>query len=146
MAEKQPQTRENHERFVPIWHFVTGPILLGLFIWSVVRLVKAPSADTTGDVLLLFALMVVMACSRYFALRVQDRIIRLEEQLRFQRLLPADLQARMGECTLAQYVALRFASDAELPSLARTVLDQKLSDRKQIKRMIRDWRADDLRV
>lgn len=146
MAEQKLQTRENHARFVPIYHFVTGPILMGLFIWSAVRLIKAPSADTTGDVLLLFALIVMFLFARFFALRAQDRVIRLEEQLRFQRLLPADLLARMGEFTMDQYIALRFASDAELPNLARTVLDQRLTDQKQIKAMIRDWRADYTRV
>jgi Family of unknown function (DUF6526) len=146
MAEKVPQTRENHERFVPAFHFVASPILLGMFIWSVVRLFKEPSAEAGGNVALLFALMVVLWFSRAFALRAQDRVIRLEEQLRYQRLLPADLNARMNEFTIEQYVSLRFAADAELPNLARTVLDQKLTDQKQIKAMIREWRPDYLRV
>ena len=146
MAEKMPQTRENHERFVPIFHFVAGPILLGLFVWSVVRLVKAPSVDSGGAVALLFALLVVYLFARVFALRAQDRVIRLEEQLRYQRLLSADLLARISEFTIEQYVALRFASDAELPKLARTVLDQKLTDQKQIKAMISEWRPDYQRV
>lgn len=146
MAEKMPQTRENHERFVPIYHFVAGPILIGLFIWSVVRLIREPSVDGAGNVALLFALLVVYLFARVFALRALDRVIRLEEQLRFQRLLPADLIARMGEFTMHQYIALRFASDGELPNLARTVLDQKLTDQKQIKAMISSWRGDYARV
>jgi len=146
MAEKTPQTRENHERFVPIFHFVAGPILLGLFVWSVVRLIREPSVDGAGNVALLFALLVVYLFARVFALKAQDRVIRLEEQLRYQRLLSADLLTRMGEFTIEQYVSLRFASDAELPKLARTVLDQKLTDQKQIKAMINEWRPDYQRV
>jgi hypothetical protein len=146
MAEKVPQTRENHERFVPLLHFVASPILLGLLIWSVVRLFKEPSVEAGGNVALLFALAVVLWYARAFPLKAQDRVIRLEEQLRYQRLLPADLIARMSEFTIEQFVSLRFASDAELPNLARTVLDQKLTDQKKIKAMIRDWRPDYQRV
>jgi hypothetical protein len=146
MAEKLPQTRDNHERFVPIYHFVAGPILIGLFVWSVVQLIKAPSVDAGANVALLFALLVVYLFARVFALKAQDRVIRLEEQLRYQRLFSADLLARIGEFTIEQYVALRFASDAELPKLARTVLDQKLTDQKQIKAMISEWRPDYQRV
>lgn len=146
MAEEPLQTRENHARYVPFWHLIAAPILLVLFIWSIVRLARAPSADTIRDALLLFAILVVFWYARGFALRVQDRIIRLEEQLRYRRLLPADLIERLDAFTLAQYIALRFASDAELPELARTVLDQQLTEQKQIKAMIREWRADHLRV
>lgn len=146
MAEEPLQTRENHARYVPFWHLIAAPILLVLFIWSIVRLARAPSADTIRDALLLFAILVVFWYARGFALRVQDRIIRLEEQLRYRRLLPADLIERLDAFTLTQYIALRFASDAELPELARTVLDQQLTEQKQIKAMIREWRADHLRV
>lgn len=146
MAEESLQTRENHARYVPFWHLIAAPILLVLFIWSIVRLARAPSADTIRDALLIFAILVVFWYARGFALRVQDRIIRLEEQLRYRRLLPADLIERLDAFTLTQYIALRFASDAELPELARTVLDQQLTEQKQIKAMIREWRADHLRV
>jgi polysaccharide deacetylase 2 family uncharacterized protein YibQ len=77
---------------------------------------------------------------------VQDRLIRLEEQLRYMRVLPADLQSRVGEFTIAQSVSLRFASDAELPALARKVLDEKMQNRKAIKQLIHSWRPDHLRA
>lgn len=146
MPELAPQSQANHARYVPLWHYVTTPILLGLFIWAVVRLAKAPSSDTIGDVLLLFAILVVFWYARAFALKAQDRVIRLEEQLRYQRLFPDDLLARMNEFTTTQYIALRFASDAELAELARKVLDEKITAQKQIKSMIRTWRPDYLRV
>jgi hypothetical protein len=77
---------------------------------------------------------------------VQDRVIRLEEQLRYTRLLPEDLKARAGDFSIAQIVSLRFASDAELPALARKVLSENVQDRKQIKQMVQNWRADYLRA
>jgi hypothetical protein len=81
-----------------------------------------------------------------FALAVQDRVIRLEMQVRMQGVLPVNLRPRIPEFTVNQLVALRFASDAELPALAGKVLSESLNDRKSIKRMIQNWRADDLRA
>jgi hypothetical protein len=98
------------------------------------------------SVLFAAALFLAALYGRLFALAVQDRLIRLEEQLRFARLLPADLQPRIGEFTAGQMVALRFASDAELPALARKVLDEKLTERKAIKQQIKNWRGDYFRA
>jgi hypothetical protein len=92
------------------------------------------------------ALIMGFLSARMFALTVQDRVIRLEERLRYQRLLPADLQSRIGEFTVNQLVSLRFAGDAELPALARKVLDDKLNERKAIKRLVKNWRPDYLRA
>jgi Family of unknown function (DUF6526) len=92
------------------------------------------------------ALILLALYARMFALAVQDRVIRLEMQLRMQGVLPANLRPRIPEFTLNQLVALRFASDAELPALAGKVLGESLNDRKTIKRMIQNWRADDLRA
>jgi hypothetical protein len=98
------------------------------------------------SVLVAAALVLLALYGRMFALRVQDRVIRLEMQVRLQNLLPPDQRARIPEFSLGQLVALRFASDAELPGLARKVLDEKLGDRKTIKKMIRNWEPDDLRA
>jgi hypothetical protein len=89
--------------------------------------------------------MVVASFARTFALTVQDRVIRLEMQVRLARLAP-DLAARFGEFTVGQLCSLRFAGDGELPELARRVLSEKLDDRKAIKKQIRDWQADHLRA
>ena len=83
---------------------------------------------------------------RVFAVTVQDRVIRLEERLRMAALLPTELQRRIPEFSPEQLVALRFASDGELPVLARRVLDEKIADPKAIKQMVREWRADHLRA
>ena len=79
-------------------------------------------------------------------MRVQDRVIRLEMQLRLERLLSAEMRARIPEFTIGQLVSLRFASDAELPALARKVLDEKLEKRAEIKKLVTDWQADNLRA
>ena len=84
--------------------------------------------------------------ARAFAVQGQDRVIRLEERLRMERLLPDELKPRINDFTMDQLIALRFASDAELPGLARKVLDEDIGDRKTIKQMIVTWRADYQRV
>lgn len=145
-ARRAPQTRANHVRYVPAWHFVAIPLVIALFAWSMARLAQAPTSRAVADALFMVAFVIIFAYARLFALKVQNRVIRLEEQIRFQRLLPVDLVARMSEFRTAQYIALRFASDAELPDLARTVLDQKITDKNEIKQMIREWRPDYLRA
>ena len=77
---------------------------------------------------------------------MQDRLIRLEERLRYERVLPEELRWRADELTVDQFVSLRFASDEELPALMRKVLDDKLTERKAIKQLIKNWRADYLRA
>jgi Family of unknown function (DUF6526) len=145
MAEKV-QNFENHARFVPAFHFVVAPIFILNIIWSIVRLIREPSFGTTVSLLVAIALFLLAFTARVFALTVQDRVIRLEMRLRLQQVLPQDLKARVPEFTLSQLVSLRFAGDAELPELARKVLDEKLEDRKAIKKLIRNWQPDYLRA
>ena len=84
-----------------------------------------------------------MAASlRVMSLSVQDRVIRMEMQLRLERMLPADLRPRIGEFNVEQLVGLRFAGDEELPALARQVLEEKLTNRKAIKQRVKNWRPD----
>ena len=90
--------------------------------------------------------MFTFFCTRTFALSAQDRIIRLEERLRLRELLPDDQQARINDFTTSQLIALRFASDAELPDLARQVLNEDITSRKAIKERIQTWRPDYQRV
>jgi hypothetical protein len=141
-----PQTYENHARFVPMYHLVAGPILLINFLWCAYRAFTRAGPDSAIALLLSVALIIMYLFARAFALTVQDRVIRLEMRLRLRELLPADLAPRLPEFTRGQLVALRFASDAELPALARRVLDERLTDRKAIKQLVRDWQADTLRA
>lgn len=143
--ERRPQTYSNHAKLEPIYHFVAFPILVVNLVWSGRALFLSPSFESALTFALAFALIVLFFAMRVFSLSVQDRIIRLEERLRMERLLPADLQPRIPEFTPPQLVALRFASDTELPTLAREVLQQHLTDPRAIKQRIRDWRPDYLR-
>jgi len=142
MAKKSPQTFANHARFVPAYHFVAFPLFAINFFFTLYQVV---TGFTWGNLVafgVAVALILLFFLARVMALTVQDRVIRLEETLRMRALLPADLQPRVGEFTVKQLVALRFASDGELPDLARQVLDGKIQDQKAIKKMIRQWRAD----
>jgi hypothetical protein len=144
MAE---QNFSNHVRWVPTFHFFVIPVLLLNFGWSAYRLIQ-PGFTWDGLVHLLTAaaLVLLMFHARLFALRVQDRVIRMEERQRLARLLPDDLKSRINEFTPGQLVALRFASDGELPTLARKVLTDKLTDIKAVKQMVQNWRADYFRA
>lgn len=140
MAE---QNLANHVKFVPAYHFFALPVFGINFLWSLYKLrTQGFAFEGVFGVLLAAALVVLVLNARLFALAVQDRVIRLEERLRCERLLSADLRPRIGELTVGQFVALRFASDEELPVLARKVLDEKLTERKAIKQLVKNWRAD----
>jgi hypothetical protein len=147
MANQKPQNFQNHVRVVPPYHmFVLGVFLINLGT-SIYRLIKfGYSWESLVNLLLALALVVLFFYARTFVLTVQDRVIRLEMRLRLAELLPADLRPRIPEFSVGQLVALRFACDAELPALARKVLDEKLSDGKAIKQLVKDWQADYLRA
>jgi len=141
------QNFANHTKFVPAFHFFVLPVFGINFIWSLFRLWKLGfSFAGIFGVIFAAALILLALYARLFALAVQDRLIRLEEQLRYERLLPADLQAAAKEFTINQIVSLRFASDAELPALARKVRDEKLDERKAIKQLVKNWKPDYLRA
>lgn len=141
------QNFSNHGRFFPPFHFFVVPVLLINFFWSIYRWkLSGFSLDGFVAVVVAAALAVGFLSARMMALSVQDRVIRLEERLRYERLLPAELKPRTADFTVSQYVSLRFASDAELPALARKVLDEKLNDRKTIKQLIKNWKPDYLRA
>ena len=144
MAE---QNLANHGKVFPLFHFFVIPVLTinlvrVLFVW----IKSGFSLGGFLQVLVAVALPLGFLSARIMALKVQDRVIRLEEQLRFERLLPADLKARIGEFSVDQCIALRFACDAELPLLARKVLQDKVTERKAIKKMVTNWKPDYLRA
>jgi Family of unknown function (DUF6526) len=140
------QNFQNHAKYVPVFHFFVLPVLLFNVGWAIYRIVRAPSGGSVENFVVALALLLAALYGRMFALAVQDRLIRLEMQLRLQGLMPVNLRPRIPEFTVNQLVALRFASDAELPGLAGKVLVENLQDRKTIKRMIQNWQADDLRA
>jgi Family of unknown function (DUF6526) len=145
MAKNVPQTYANHARLDPPFHFFLAPLGFAAFILSIVILVRNPSLASALWVVLAFGYFFIAFKSRAYSLKVQDRVIRLEERLRLTLLLPAELRPRIGELTESQLIALRFASDAELPGLAQRALNEGLT-KKQIKTSIEGWRADTFRV
>jgi len=146
MATDAVQSFKNHAKLVPLFHFVTMPILFVNALRSIAIAVTRPGWDTALAALVGVALILMALLVRTFALRVQDRVIRLEMRLRLRELLPPDLAPRIAELTPRQLVALRFAGDRELPALTRRVLDERLQDAKAIKRLVTDWQADHLRA
>src|SRR5690349_9084663 len=141
------QSFANHVRWVPAYHFFVMPVMALNFGWSIYRWRLASfSLDGFVGLLTATALLVLTLYARLFALKVQDRVIRLEERLRLEKLLPADLKPRIEEFTSGQLVAMRFASNAELPALARKVLTDNIRSGKAIKQMVQAWRADYLRA
>ena len=144
MAE---QNFKHHARFVPAFHFFALPMLLINVGWSIYRWRAARfSIDGLESVLTAAAILMAVLFARMFALTVQDRVIRVEERLRYERVLPEELRWRADELTVNQFVSLRFASDDELPALMRKVLDDKVMKRKAIKQLVKDWRPDLLRA
>jgi hypothetical protein len=128
-----PQTYKNHARFFPLFHFFVAPVLLLNSLNALRHLYLRPSLSTAWTLIVAVALVGLAFAARLMALKVQDRVIRLEMRLRMQQALPPELCARMAELTPPQLVALRFASDAELAELVRDVLAGKLLTQKAIK-------------
>ncbi|MGZ7082944.1 MAG: DUF6526 family protein [Candidatus Angelobacter sp.] len=145
MAEKVPQSLSNHTRFDPPFHFFVLPVFAITVIIAIVHLVQYPSLHAAWLVVFMLAATVAAVKTRTYALKVQDRVIRLEERLRLAILVDKPLRARIVELTESQLVGLRFASDAELPGLAARALSEKLS-RAEIKKAITQWRPDYWRV
>jgi hypothetical protein len=145
MANERPQTFENHAHKVPV--FVAGQLVLMVnLVGRLIELRHGISFGSVMNVLVGAVLIVLFVFARNSTLAVQNRLIRLEMRLRLAGVLPSDLRPRISEFTLDQLISMRFACDSELPELARKVLDEKLNDRKAIKKMVKDWQADYLRA
>jgi hypothetical protein len=145
MADR-PQSFASHARMVPGFHYVTGLFAIVYLAWSVWRAVTLRDVESHFDMIGAFALTGVYWYARVFPLKAQDRVIRLEEQLRMTRLLPAPLAERAATLSTRQLIALRFASDQELAELVEWVLAGSVTDAKAIKQRIRSWRPDHQRV
>lgn len=140
------QSFSSHTRWHTPYHFVLFPILFIHFAWCVWRITQALTLEHAEQLLLSVGLLLMMLLVRINPLKAQDRIIRLEEQLRYQRLLPADLAARASALPVGFMVAMRFASDLELPELAQRAVDGAFAKPKDLKQAIKNWRGDYFRV
>lgn len=144
MAEQQ--TYQNHTRFFPLVHFVLFPALLFNLIWQIVRLYQEPNWDRAEWLFMALVFIGMNVAARLQALKAQDRVIRLEEKLRLNSLLPKDLAEKASNLKTGQLIALRFASDQELQGLVERTLNGEFNTTKEIKLAIKNWRGDYLRV
>lgn len=145
------QNFENHTKLVPAFHFVLVPALAINLLWRIYRVIfvidkSHGRAEPAFDLLVALCLIGLALAARIFALQAQDRVIRLEEHMRWQKILSADAFAKAGQITRSQLIALRFAPDDELAGLYARVLTGELKESKAIKQAIKNWRVDNHRL
>ena len=145
MSDQTPQSYAHHTRWDPLFHFFLLPVFALAALASIVHLGMHPRIHSALMVVLALAALMTLFKIRLYSLKVQDRVIRLEERLRLASVLPEPLRARIPELAEGQLVALRFAPDNELPGLVLRALNEKLS-RDDIKKSIQNWRPDNWRV
>ena len=145
MSETKPQNLKNHGRFDPPFHFFLAIVFLANVVIAIVYAVHHLCFYSTWLVVLSIAAFVALFKLRLYPLRVQDRVIRLEERLRLQALAPAEWHVQIYRLGEDQLIGLRFAGDDEVVELAKLALELGL-DRKQIKQRVRNWRADNWRI
>ncbi len=147
MSDNAPQTYANHARYYFVYHFIVVPLLV---INLIVRIVYAVRHREEGlswwEIVIAVSLLLLAWTARVMPLTVQNRIIRLEEQLRLQRCLPEHLRSRIGELRTSQLIALRFAPDDEVVALAEAILSGEVKTNDEVKRRVKNWRADYLRA
>ena len=139
--ERKPQTYANHVKYDPLYHFFLAPVALLMLIGGIWAVIRDPGTHSLRYLVLAIWLFVLLFRMRTYPLKVQDRVIRLEERLRLATVLPDGLRQRVPELTESQLVALRFASDGELPGLVERAVNEKIGS-KEIKTSIRNWRPD----
>lgn len=143
---EQAQTYKNHTRIVPMFHIGVLGIFTVNCLWTAYRLIAGVTGQTAMDLLVAIGLLLLAISVRSMILRVQDRVIRLEMRLRLRDVLTPDLHGKIPALTTRQLIALRFASDAEMPALVREALAGTLATAKDIKLRIKDWQGDFLRA
>ena len=145
MSEKAPQSFKNHARIDPPFHFILLTILVVNLVIVLCYTYRHLSIFTEWLVILSLGGFILLGKLRSYPMKVQDRVIRLEERLRLQALAPAEWHAQIYRLTEDQLIGLRFASDDEVVELAKLALEQNLN-RKQIKERIKTWCPDNWRV
>jgi len=143
-----PQNLKNHTRLDPPFHFfILGMLMANLILSAYITVRDWPIHSRSHLWWIAMSITFLMwgLKTRFYPLRVQDRLIRLEERLRFAALLSAADLEKTNSLTTPQLIALRFASDAELPRLVHRTLAENLTP-KQIKQSIEAWRPDYARI
>ena len=136
----------NHSRWYPLYHFFASPVSWLYALWAVFTAFRVPGMTEIIHAVWAVAVATGILTARVMAVTVQNRVIRLEMRLRLREVLPAPLAARIRELTTRQLIALRFASDAELPSLVERTLNGEFDRPRNIKRAVTDWQSDYLRA
>jgi hypothetical protein len=145
MSKSDSQSLKNHGRFDPPYHFFLTFVTIANVVISIVYLVHHVSFYPVWFVVLSLAAFVALFRMRTYPLKVQDRVIRLEERIRLQALAPTEWHTQIYRLTEDQLIGLRFAADEEVVELAKQALEHNLT-RKQIKERIKEWRPDTWRV
>jgi len=145
MSESTPQNLKNHGRTDPLFHIVLFFVLVANVVFAVFHLMHHHSISSAWFLVLSVTVFIFFIKVRTYPLKVQDRVIRLEERLRLQTLAPAEWRPQIALLTENQLIGLRFASDDEVVALAKLALEEHLT-RKQIKERIQNWRADNWRI
>lgn len=142
----EPQSYANHKRVNPLFHLFVSPVLIANAAIRFVAMIREPSFDSAWAAVVAVALYGLAFSARHMALILQNRLISFEERSRLGRILPEDLRARIPDLRPGQLIALRFASDAEAPDLTKRCLAGEFATNDDIKRAIKDWRRDTMRV
>jgi len=148
MSQSTPQNHKNHGRMDPPYHYVLGLVLIANLVFAIIHMVRHHADSYFAGpwfVLLSLAAFIAIIKLRTYPLKVQDRVIRLEERLRLQALAPAAWHTQIYRLSEDQLIGLRSAADDEVVELAKQALEGNLT-RKQIKERIKNWRADDWRI
>jgi len=140
MAETQ--NFKNHVRWFPLFHFIISPMLLAFLIYTIVQMVRFPDVDRAMMIFLAITLILLALAARTMSLAVQDRLIRLEETLRYRNVLSDELAEKASKLRTSQVCGLRFAGDGELPELIERTLNGEFANVREIKLAIKDWRGD----
>ncbi len=143
--ERKPQTLANHAKLDPLFHFFLAPVALAGVIYTIWNAVQNPGTSAYLHIVAAVWALLLVFKMRLYSLKVQDRIIRLEERVRIASLLQEPLRSKAAMLTESQIIALRFASDAELAGLVEKALANNM-DNKSIKQAIQNWRPDYWRV
>ncbi len=142
----EQQNFQNHVRWFPLVHFVISPLLFVNLFWQLFRLYQEQTLDRAESSMMAVVFLMMSVAARLQALKAQDRIIRLEEVLRYREVLPPELAEKASALRTGQMTSLRFAPDAELPELLQRTLNGEFKNNKEIKSAVRNWRGDYLRV
>ena len=141
----ETQDFKHHGRFDPLYHFFLATVSIATIVIAVIYCIRHFCFNSVWLVVVSVAFFLALFRMRQYPLKVQDRVIRLEERLRLEALAPAEWRPQISRLSEDQLIGLRFASDDEVVVLAKLALEQNLT-RKQIKERINHWRPDNWRV